>query len=182
MSACAPIIPPRRRASLRRTGVIALGCGLVLAGCGTLAPPAGRAPEASGAPPSPSGVPPRANEVLMRAMSLIGTPYRSGGASPSTGFDCSGLVAFVFGEVAGVKLPRSAEEQARVGREVARHELLPGDLVFFDTLRRPFSHVGIYVGDVRFVHAPSSNGVVRTENLSDRFWAPRWNGARRLIT
>ncbi len=117
----------------------------------------------------------------MRAMSLIGTPYRNGGASPSTGFDCSGLVAFVFGEVAGLRLPRSAEEQARVGREVARHELTPGDLVFFDTLRRPFSHVGIYLADVRFVHAPSSNGVVRTENLQDRYWAARWNGARRLL-
>lgn len=182
MFARAPIFPPPRRASLRRLGGIALGCGLVLAGCGSVGPPS---PPSSGAsdpaqPPAPP--PPQAHEVLMRAMSLIGTPYRNGGASPASGFDCSGLVAFVFGEVAGLKLPRSAEEQARVGREVARHELAPGDLVFFDTLRRPFSHVGIYLADVRFVHAPSSNGVVRTENLSDRYWAPRWNGARRLIT
>jgi cell wall-associated NlpC family hydrolase len=181
---------PSRRDHLWRMGGIALGCGLVLSGCGTPgpvhpsagtsgAPPDTRAPER---PPFAGATPTQAHEILMRAMSLIGTPYRNGGASPATGFDCSGLVAFVFGEVTGLKLPRSAEEQARLGREVARHELSPGDLVFFDTLRRPFSHVGIYMADVRFVHAPSSNGVVRTENLQDRYWAPRWNGARRLLT
>lgn len=175
-------LPPPRRASLRRMGSVALGCGLILAGCGTVAPPAGPFPGAPEPSQPPAPPPAQAHEVLMRAMSLIGTPYRSGGTSPATGFDCSGLVAFVFSEIVGLKLPRSAEEQARVGREVARHELTPGDLVFFDTLRRPFSHVGIYMADVRFVHAPSSNGAVRTENLSDRYWAPRWNGARRLIT
>lgn len=124
----------------------------------------------------------RAEELLFRAMSLIGTRYRAGGSSPETGFDCSGFVSYLFREVMGLKLPRSADEIWRngVGAEVAQASLEAGDLVFYNTMRRPFSHVGVYVADGRFVHAPASGGVVRTENMGDRYWARRWNGARRI--
>ena len=122
----------------------------------------------------------RASELLFRAMSLVGTRYRRGGNSPDTGFDCSGFVGYLFREVLGVRLPRSSNEIWSHGAEIARAALEPGDLVFFNTLRRPFSHVGVYVGDDRFIHAPASGGAVRTENMNERYWARRWDGARRI--
>ncbi len=122
-----------------------------------------------------------AAELVMRALGLLGVDYKWGGNSPETGLDCSGLVKHVFQEAAGLALPRRAEEMSRAGEPVASGELKPGDLVFFNTLRRAFSHVGIYIGDGRFVHAPSSGGKVRVERLGQAYWAKRFNGARRLI-
>lgn len=124
----------------------------------------------------------RAGELLFRAMALLGTRYARGGRSPETGFDCSGFVGYLFGEVMNVTLPRSAHEIVRLGEDVEAHALEPGDLVFYNTLRRPFSHVGIFIGDGKFIHAPASGGAVRTERMDERYWRKRWNGARRIGT
>lgn len=119
-------------------------------------------------------------EAALVALGLLGSPYAYGGSSPDTGFDCSGLVAYVYRAAFQSALPRTTYEQSRVGVPVASEALGPGDLVFFNTLRRDFSHVGIYLGDARFVHAPSSGGVVRVEDMRVPYWSSRYNGARRL--
>lgn len=119
-------------------------------------------------------------QLVLHSLSLIGVPYRFGGNSPETGLDCSGLVRHVFNEVLDFALPRRAEEMSRTGTPVSIDRLQPGDLVFFNTLRRAFSHVGIYVGEHRFIHAPSSGGRVRIESIGSRYWASRFNGARRI--
>jgi cell wall-associated NlpC family hydrolase len=118
--------------------------------------------------------------TLDKALDLLGIRYRWGGSKPETGFDCSGFVRHVFQEGLGLELPRSAREQSRTGEPVARDQLLPGDLVFFNTMRRTFSHVGIYLGDNLFVHAPRRGGRVRVEDMSGRYWLKRFNGARRI--
>jgi cell wall-associated NlpC family hydrolase len=118
--------------------------------------------------------------TLDKALDLLGIRYRWGGSKPETGFDCSGFVRHVFREGLGLDLPRSAREQSRTGEPVARDELQPGDLVFFNTMRRAFSHVGIYLGDNLFVHAPHRGGRVRVEDMSGRYWTKRFNGARRV--
>jgi len=115
------------------------------------------------------------------AMQMLGIRYRWGGGDPSTGFDCSGLVAYAAEQSLGLRLPRRADEIARQGVSVKRAELQAGDLVFFNTMGRRYSHVGIYLGDDRFVHAPSSGGVVRVERMDMHYWAKRYNGARRLV-
>lgn len=117
----------------------------------------------------------------MLAMGLIDTGYRFGGKNPEAGFDCSGMVAYVFDKAAGVKVSGSAADIARRGRAIGRHELQPGDLVFFNTMNRPFSHVGIYIGEQRFVHAPSTNGRVRVERLDSEYFARRYEAARTLL-
>jgi len=114
------------------------------------------------------------------ALAHLGVRYKYGGNSPDNGFDCSGLVVFVSEKAMGLKLPRRAEEIARFGQKVSTADLQPGDLVFYNTLRRQYSHVGIYVGDGKFVHAPSSGGVVRVERMEVAYWKKRFNGARRL--
>ncbi len=116
----------------------------------------------------------------MTALTLLGVPYRFGGDDPARGLDCSGLVRHVFRVSAGLDLPRRSEEIARAGADVPRTGLQAGDLVFFDTLDRPYSHVGIYLGDGRFVHAPARRGVVRIEPMDAGYWERRYNGARRL--
>jgi hypothetical protein len=121
-------------------------------------------------------------EVVFRALSLLGVHYRFGGNTPETGLDCSGLVRLVYQDTLGLPLPRRSEEISRVGPAVAPSELQPGDLVFFNTLRRAFSHVGIYIGNNQFVHAPSSGGSIRVENLGADYWTRRFDGARRLLT
>jgi hypothetical protein len=121
------------------------------------------------------------SDIVVQALALLGTPYRFGGSSPEAGFDCSGLVRHVFASALQRDLPRRAEDISGVGQPVARSDLQPGDLVFFDTLRRAFSHVAIYIGEGRFVHAPARNGRVRIEGLDDRYWASRFNGARRVL-
>ncbi|MDT3680285.1 MAG: C40 family peptidase [Burkholderiaceae bacterium] len=120
-------------------------------------------------------------QLVERSLSLIGVRYRFGGTSPATGLDCSGLVQHVFDEALGFALPRRSEEMSRTGTPVSLDSLQPGDLVFFHTLRRAFSHVGIYIGENRFVHAPSSGGRVRIESIGSRYWARRFNGARRVM-
>jgi cell wall-associated NlpC family hydrolase len=123
-----------------------------------------------------------AQELVMHALSFVGINYRRGGESPETGFDCSGLVRHVFRESLGLSLPRTSRDISRVGETVRRDQLQPGDLVFFNTLRRGFSHVGIYLGEHRFVHAPATGGEVRVEDMRQRYWTQRFNGARRIAT
>jgi cell wall-associated NlpC family hydrolase len=117
---------------------------------------------------------------VAQAFQTLGTRYRYGGSSPAAGFDCSGLVVHVFAQAWGVALPRNARAQARVGNPVARIDLAPGDLVFYNTRNQPYSHVGIYLGEGRFIHAPRPGRRVRIESLESRYWKARYNGARRL--
>ncbi|HYD96375.1 MAG TPA: C40 family peptidase [Noviherbaspirillum sp.] len=124
----------------------------------------------------------RASEVALRAMSLIGVRYKYGGDAPENGLDCSGLVRYVFKEVWGTELPRTSVEMSRLGERVDTKELQPGDLVFYNTLRRGFSHVGVYLGDNKFIHAPSRGGEVRIESMDISYWKNRFNGARRINT
>ncbi len=122
----------------------------------------------------------KARELVLQAMGFMGINYKYGGDTPETGFDCSGLVHYVFNQAAGLVLPRNAREISRVGEDIPRNELQPGDLVFFNTLRRPFSHVGIYLGEYRFIHAPSRGGQVEIVDMNSRYWQKRYNGARRI--
>ena len=117
---------------------------------------------------------------VLQALSAVGTKYRYGGKAPETGFDCSGLVTHVFQHAWGLELPRSTQEQRRVGKSVKLKDLQAGDLVFYNTRNKPYSHVGIYLGDGRFVHAPRSGALVRVESLHSRYWRARFSGARRL--
>lgn len=121
-------------------------------------------------------------DLVFAAIALVGTPYRYGGDRPDFGFDCSGLVRYVVRSALGVDLPRQAESISRAGVQVEPQQLQPGDLVFFNTLGRPFSHVGFYVGDGQFVHAPAQRGRVRMEHMSQPYWRSRFDGARRLDT
>jgi cell wall-associated NlpC family hydrolase len=121
-----------------------------------------------------------AQDAIDSAMDLLGIRYRRGGSSPEAGFDCSGFVSHVFRERLGLILPRSSKEMSKTGEAVSREELQPGDLVFFNTMRKTFSHVGIYLGDNQFVHAPRSGGHVRVEDLQGSYWKKRFNGARRI--
>ena len=118
--------------------------------------------------------------MLFQVLTSIGVDYKYGGNSHATGFDCSGLVAHVFREGYGIRLPRTSMDQSQAGRPVSSEELKPGDLVFYNTLNRPFSHVGIYLGEGRFIHAPRTGYAVRIENLKNAYWTKRWNGARRI--
>ena len=122
----------------------------------------------------------RAAEMAVSAMDFLGVHYRRGGQSAETGFDCSGFTRHMY-ELSGLDLPRRAEEQARAKGlvPVSRDDLKPGDLVFFNTMKRTFSHVGIYIGENRFIHAPSRGKTVRTDDLGFAYWAKRFTGARR---
>src|SRR6478672_6384365 len=120
-------------------------------------------------------------EIGLFALSLVGIDYRFGGDSPDRGLDCSGLIRYVFQHVTGVTLPRTAQELSRIGQTVRADDLAPGDLVFFNTRRFAFSHVGIYLGNGRFIHAPSRGGEVGVAMLSSTYWQKRYNGARRLV-
>ena len=117
----------------------------------------------------------------MYALGLIDTGYRFGGKNPEAGLDCSGMVSYIYRQATGIKVQGSAADIARNGRAIARDDLRPGDLVFFNTRNQPFSHVGIYLGDARFVHAPSTNGKVRIDRLNDRYYAQRYEAARTLL-
>lgn len=142
---------------------------------------AGASSQAAAQPSAPAGADgDRRAEVVMRAMSLLGVSYKFGGNTPETGLDCSGLVRLVFRDTLGTLLPRRSEEISRSGHAIEPRDLKPGDLVFFDTLRRAFSHVGIYIGNNQFVHAPASGGQVRVEHMGGAYWQARFNGARRL--
>ena len=124
----------------------------------------------------------RAAHVAIEAMSLIGIHYRRGGSTPEHGLDCSGLVRYVFRQSQGAELPRTSAEMSKLGEQVQPKDLQPGDLVFFNTLKQAFSHVGIYLGNNQFIHAPSAGGAVRIESLNLSYWKARFNGARRIET
>ena len=122
----------------------------------------------------------KASELVGNAIGLIGTAYRRGGNSVETGFDCSGFVRAVYEQSIGLILPRRAEQQAAATQNIEKKDLQPGDLVFFNTMRRAFSHVGIYVGDGNFIHSPKPGASVRIESMSVSYWKGRFNGARRV--
>lgn len=146
----------------------------------------GLVPTQVGAEPRPwvREVRDRASELVVSAMAFLGVTYRRGGNSFDEGFDCSGFTRHVFEHSLGIKLPRQADEQAEAPglQPVTRDELRPGDLVFFNTLRRTFSHVGIYVGNGRFIHAPKPGAAIRMEDMGSSYWLPRFTGARRANT
>ncbi len=121
-------------------------------------------------------------QPLLKALSLIGTPYKYGSSKPEKGLDCSGFVRHVYKESANVSLPRTAADMSKEGEQVAETELQPGDLVFFDTRNKPFSHVGIYAGNGEFVHASSrSSKQVTISRMQDSYWSSRFSGARRVL-
>jgi cell wall-associated NlpC family hydrolase len=124
----------------------------------------------------------RASELVFTAMGFLGVPYQRGGNTAETGFDCSGFVRAMYEQTVGLILPRRAEEQAAATQAIDRHDLQPGDLVFFNTLRRAFSHVGIYVGGGKFIHSPKPGAEVRVENMQVNYWQHRFDGARRVYT
>lgn len=164
--------------------VLATACvaGLLLAGCGG---GRGTRPAAAPMPAQWPAVEPadpvRANGVLMRAISLVGTPYRYGGNTPEGGFDCSGLVNYVFRDALDLRLPRSSRELAEFqGPAIEPRRLAPADLVFFGQAG-VVTHVGIYVGEGRFVHAPSTGGTVRLDRLDGPYWARAYSGAKRVL-
>ncbi|KVE91455.1 C40 family peptidase [Burkholderia vietnamiensis] len=119
-------------------------------------------------------------EISIQAMSLVGVPYRWGGNTPTSGFDCSGLVRYVLGRAADVNLPRTTADMSSRGASIDPDQIAPGDLIFFNTTGRPHSHVGIYVGKLRFVNAPSTGGTVRLDYLTNPYWAKRFDGIRRV--
>ncbi len=123
----------------------------------------------------------QASDLVVNAMGYLGVPYRRGGTGIQ-GFDCSGFVQAIYENTLGLVLPHNAKAQAAVTEKIDKSELQPGDLVFFNTLRRAFSHVGIYIGDGKFIHSPRSGGEVRIEDMRDSYWVKRFNGARRVNT
>ncbi|MDM0081036.1 MULTISPECIES: C40 family peptidase [Variovorax] len=122
----------------------------------------------------------RTSDLVVTAIGFLGVPYRRGGNTAETGFDCSGFVRAMYTQTVGHLLPRRAEEQAAATQKIDRSELKPGDLVFFNTMRRAFSHVGIYVGEGKFIHSPKPGAQVRVEDMSGSYWQRRFSGARRV--
>jgi len=164
--------------TLRRAGLaLALVVLLGLLGCAS-APPTGLSSPAAQAPRHHA---PERNQIALTALGLLDTPYRWGGRGPATGFDCSGLVSHVFREGAGLLVQGSAAQLGQRARPVQATQLLPGDLLFFNTLGERHSHVGVYVGDGRFVHASNPRSGVRIDRLSNRYYAQRFEGAGSLL-
>ncbi|OYD51787.1 C40 family peptidase [Acidovorax kalamii] len=124
----------------------------------------------------------QASELVVNAMGFLGVPYKRGGNSAETGFDCSGFVRAMYEQTVGLLLPRRADQQAAATQVIDKKELQPGDLVFFNTMRRNFSHVGIYVGDNKFIHSPRSGSEIRVEDMGVAYWKRRFNGARRVTS
>ena len=141
---------------------------ILLSACGT-------SPQRSG-----SNSEDKMNELVMYAMSLADTPYHYGGKDPENGFDCSGFVDHVYQHSLGISLPRTSHELSRVGTPINHKQLQPGDLVFYNTQHSAYSHVGIYVGENKFVHAPKSGSRIRVEEMNEKYWQHRYNGARRI--
>ena len=121
-----------------------------------------------------------AQEIILSALSQTGVKYSYGGNSPEGGFDCSGFVRYVFQQAANLTLPHGARAISQLGQTVTQRELKPGDLVFFNTVRSTFSHVGIYIGNNRFIHSPSAGSAISVTDMGDSYWAKRFTGARRL--
>lgn len=124
----------------------------------------------------------RASELVVNAMGFLGVPYRRGGNNADTGFDCSGFVRAMYEQTVGLVLPRRANEQAAATQTIDKKDLQPGDLVFFNTMKRAFSHVGIYIGENKFIHSPKPGAQVRVEDMGGNYWQARFNGARRVIS
>jgi cell wall-associated NlpC family hydrolase len=121
-----------------------------------------------------------AQEIILHAISQTGVKYKYGGITPDSGFDCSGFVRYVFQQAANLTLPHGARAISQVGTKISKDELQPGDLVFFNTLRSVTSHVGIYVGNNRFIHSPSAGGTISVTDMNDAYWAKRFTGARHI--
>jgi cell wall-associated NlpC family hydrolase len=121
------------------------------------------------------------SDLVVTAMGFLGVPYRRGGNSAETGFDCSGFVRAMYEQTVGLLLPRRADQQAAATQPIEQKDLQPGDLVFFNTMRRAFSHVGIYVGGGKFIHSPKPGAQVRVEDMSVSYWQRRFDGARRVV-
>lgn len=178
-------ITPVFAARARRAAVSSLLGLLVLLGGCAQAPvrrPAATPPPAPRVwPQVPPSNPAAANNILMRALGLVGTPYRFGGNTPETGFDCSGLVTYVYKDVLALSLPRTSRELAAVqGPRIPPEQLTTGDLVFFGSSGN-VTHVGIYVGEGRFVHAPSTGGTVRLDFLDGAYWRDHYSGSKRVL-
>ncbi|MFZ6748089.1 C40 family peptidase [Undibacterium sp. Ren11W] len=122
----------------------------------------------------------RASDLTVKALDLLGIRYKRGGSTPENGLDCSGFVRLVFKDALGAELPRTAQEISKIGEHIEAKDLQPGDLVFYNTLRKGFSHVGIYLGDNKFIHSPSAGGQVRVESMDIAYWKKRFNGGRRI--
>ena len=123
-----------------------------------------------------------ASDMLMYALSLVGVNYKYGGKSPETGLDCSGFVSHVYQQAVGLVLPHNAHAISMFGKKIAISELQPGDLVFYNTMRHAYSHVGIYLGENKFVHASVTGRGVEVVNMKENYWVKRFNGARRMVT
>lgn len=134
----------------------------------------------SSIPDKPKSITNKASELALEAMGMLGVDYKRGGNSPEVGLDCSGLVDYVYKQAWGTILPRTSVGLSKMGKAIKIKDLQAGDLVFFNTLRRGFSHVGIYLGEHKFIHAPSPGGQVRIESMDIRYWKKRFNGARRI--
>lgn len=170
--------------------LLLLLAGLCLAACSqtpTRTPP----PASASLPPAPTAgfgrnwisLPQQEHvqEIVLYALGLLDTGYRFGGKNPSAGLDCSGMVSYVVEQVSGRKLPYNAAQIAERTRPIPSQQIQPGDLVFFNTLGRAYSHMGIYLGDGKFIHAPNSRGKVRVDRLDSRYFAERFEGARTLL-
>ncbi|WP_114689417.1 C40 family peptidase [Polynucleobacter necessarius] len=159
-----------------------LGCGificspLILSGCGTFIGKSSSAKVAQFKQDTSVGT----EDISIAAVGLVDVPYRFGGNTPKGGFDCSGLIVYVYSKAAGIKLPRTIQLMSTRGRSIDDQPPAPGDLVFFNTTGEKYSHAGIYVGQGRFVHAPSAGGTVRLDYITTPYWAAKFTEARRL--
>jgi len=170
------MIPALSRQVLLLAALLALCAGAPARAAAT-----GKAPDKSALSKPTAALLEKAQDVAIFALGLIGVDYHFGGETPASGVDCSGLVRYVFSQTTGISLPRTSAQMGKVGARVARVDLVPGDLVFFNTRHFVNSHVGIYLGDNRFVHAPSRGSEVRIASLDDAYWRKRFDGARRLV-
>jgi cell wall-associated NlpC family hydrolase len=170
------MIPALPRQVLLLAALLALCAGAPARAAAT-----GKAPDKSALAKPTAALLEKAQDVAIFALGLIGVDYHFGGETPASGVDCSGLVRYVFSQTTGISLPRTSAQMGKVGARVARVDLVPGDLVFFNTRHFVNSHVGIYLGDNRFVHAPSRGSEVRIASLADAYWRKRFDGARRLV-
>jgi cell wall-associated NlpC family hydrolase len=176
---------PSATAYFRRAALLAACLPLALAACGSGERVRERPPQVSHTKPAQPIIAPSdpaaANAVLMRALSLVGTPYRYGGNTPESGFDCSGLVTYVFRDMLDLRLPRTSKQLAAIqGPRIDPNRLVAADLVFFGS-KGDVSHVGIYVGEGRFVHAPRTGGTVRLDRLDGPYWREHYTGAKRVL-